>query len=125
MIQFGFTFIDTKKFFIMGMSLPKNEFTHLKRDGSDKGYKLIYDKTSGKTYIPKQDSRYKIAGFENDIDNGPTFSPSYVAGNKVYSFIDAIDFIDYAEISESQQIKEIAAKLTEESNPVIMEVTLK
>ncbi len=125
MIQLGFSYIDSENFFILGMSLPKNEFTHMKNDDNVGNNILIYDKSSGKTYIPKHDRRYKIAGFENDIDNGPTFSPSYMVGNKVYSFIDAIDFIDYARISESQQVKDVAAKLTEESNPVLMEVTLK
>ena len=39
--------------------------------------------------------------------------------------LDAIDFIEYAEISSSAKMKEVAATLTDESNPVMVIVTLK
>ena len=43
----------------------------------------------------------------------------------MYQIIDAFDFIEMAEKSTSARMKEIAAQLTEESNPVVVEVTLK
>ena len=43
----------------------------------------------------------------------------------MYQLVDAIKFMDYAEQSSSQKMKEIAAQLNEESNPVMVVVTLK
>lgn len=74
---------------------------------------LSYDERTGKT------------GFVNDIDGGIPFYPDVVEGNKMYQVIDAISFIDLAAMSNSPKMKAVAKKLGEESNPVIIEVTLK
>ena len=43
----------------------------------------------------------------------------------MYELVDAISFIEQAQKSKSAKMKRIAASLTEESNPVLIEVTLK
>jgi hypothetical protein len=43
----------------------------------------------------------------------------------MYQLIEAIDFIEMAEKSTSARMKEVASQLTEDSNPVVVEVTLK
>lgn len=43
----------------------------------------------------------------------------------MYQIIDAITFMDLASKCNSLKMKEVATKLTEESNPVLVEVTLK
>ena len=87
--------------------------------------RIVYDKNIKQTYILKYDPEYKISGFNNDLDGGAPFIPIYAIGNKMYQFTDAATFIEYANKSTSQQMKEIASKLTEESNPVLTEITLK
>ena len=62
---------------------------------------------------------------KNDLDNGAPFLPSSIVDNKMYQIVDAITFMELAEKSNSQKMKEVAASLTEESNPVIIEVQLK
>ena len=64
-------------------------------------------------------------GFTNDLDGGGTFSPMFVTDDKMYEIVDAIAFMERAEASGSAGMKQIAAQLTENSNPVIVEVTLK
>ena len=66
-----------------------------------------------------------LAGFTNDLDGGMPFYPIYIKDGKMYQMLDAIDFIEYAEVSNSAKMKEVAATLTEESNPVLVVVTLK
>jgi hypothetical protein len=43
----------------------------------------------------------------------------------MYQIVDAVTFIEQAEQSSSQAMKDIAKGLTEESNPVIVVATLK
>ena len=127
LIQFGQSFfIELDNCLIMSLALPHKEFSHIKGDNLLKGgHMLVYDKLSGETLIPQPDPVYNISGFRNDIDKGPSFSPSYMYGNKMYMFIDAINFLEYAEKCKSEEMKKVAAKITEESNPVLVEVTLK
>lgn len=78
--------------------------------------RFLFDKKSNQT-------RSLIGELKNDIDGGPSFWPRYIsADGKMVTLIEAINFIDAAENSTSARIKEVAAKLTEESNPVIMVV---
>ena len=86
---------------------------------------VIYDKIKGETISPKYDSYYESFGLTNDIDDGAPFWPIFVTKKKMYQLIEAIDFIEMAEKSTSDRMKEVAAQLTEESNPVVVEVTLK
>jgi hypothetical protein len=64
-------------------------------------------------------------GFLNDLDGGMPFLPSYIKDGKMYQLVDASVFIEMAGICSSARMKEVAAKLTEESNPVVVVVTMK
>lgn len=87
---------------------------------------FIYDEITGKTRILPYDSETGLNGFTNDInDDALIFYPKVCHKNKMYQVIDAIDFIDIAQRSNSSKIKEVAAELTEESNPVLVIATLK
>ena len=87
---------------------------------------FVYDYATGKTRILPYNEEFKRNGFVNDVnDDELIFLPKMCRGNKMYELIDAINFIDMAEKSKSGKIKEVASKLTEESNPVLVVGTLK
>jgi hypothetical protein len=86
---------------------------------------FVYDKISGKASKLPYYEEYGRYGFKNDIDGGMPFWPEVVRGGKMYQYIDAATFIEAAEKSNSPKMKEVAATLTEESNPVVVEVELK
>ena len=86
---------------------------------------VLYNKIKDISYSPAYDSFYESFGLTNDIDGGAPFWPKFMTKKKMYQIIDAIDFIEMAEKSTSARMKEVAAQLTEESNPVVVEVTLK
>ena len=86
---------------------------------------IVYDKVNGKTYSLKFNKKFNTVGFVNDIDGGMPFWPQYHIDNCLYKFVDAADFIKMASVSSSVKMKEIAATLTEESNPVLVKVELK
>ncbi len=44
---------------------------------------------------------------------------------KMYRLVDAVDFIEFAQMVNSTRMKEVASKLTDDSNPVLVVVTLK
>ncbi len=87
--------------------------------------RIILDKRSNKLKAMPYNYKYNAHGFVNDIDGGMPFDPVYFAGDKMYQMINADKFIEYATKSNSPQMKEIAATLTEESNPVLVVATLK
>ncbi len=111
--------------FITGRAL----FNFRQYPNIDKNYRFtyfIYDKQSGTTRGMKYDEDLKSAGFVNDLDaNGIAFYPKALVNGKMYQLVDAIHFMDIAEKSSSQRMKEVAATLTEESNPVLVVATLK
>ena len=86
---------------------------------------LVYDLKTGKTNGVVYNPEMGILGLENDLDGGAPFVPHVVNGDKMYQILDAITFMDIAQKSSSVKMKEIAATLTEESNPVIVEVTIR
>lgn len=88
------------------------------------GY-AFYEKQSGKVKAIAYDPVSRTTGLQNDMDNGMPFWPTAIIGDKMYQIIDAIHFIQQSECSESAKMKEIAAGLTENSNPVIIAATLK
>ena len=95
------------------------------QDGEDgRMLTILYDKKSKKTHALKYDRELGIAGFVNDIDGGMRFKPVDIIGNKMYRFIDAETFISIAANSSSAKMKEVASRLSEESNPVLVTVTL-
>lgn len=85
---------------------------------------ILYDKKNKTTYALKYDVESGVAGFVNDIDKGMRFKPTSLSGNKMYRFIDAATFISIADESSSAKMKEVASKLSEDSNPVLVTVTL-
>ena len=118
---------DKPVIFLAEKSLESGSFVILgfRFQSSDFECFILYDKTEDKTYAIKSDSKSGDIGFINDLDNGIVFWPVAVYDNKMYQLVNAIDFIEVAEKSTSAKMKEVAAQLTEESNPVVVEVTLK
>ena len=78
-----------------------------------------------KTKLIKYSEDLGQGAFTNDIDGGMPFWPTKHIGNKLYQFVDAVTFIEMSEKYNSPRMKEIAATLTEDSNPVMIEATLK
>ena len=56
--------------------------------------------------------------------DGVKFTPSYVRGSRLVGFMQAFDIVDNMEEISDPHLKEIAAGLREESNPVIVVVDL-
>ena len=83
-----------------------------------------YSKKEGRLKALNYDSRFGTTGFKNDIDNGAPFWPVALVNGKLYQVVDAATFIEWSELAQSEQMKEIAAKLSEESNPVLVVATL-
>ena len=116
-------YFNTDAFIAMKVLYTASSFPDL-----DKNYiwsNVIYDKSTHETVTLKYNADYNMAGFTNDLDGGMPFYPTYVKDGKMYQLFDAIDFVEYASISSSAKMKEVAATLTDESNPVMVIVTLK
>lgn len=88
------------------------------------GY-MIYDKITGSTRMLPYHKDLEIYAFNNDLDYGVPVQPQGITGNKLYQSINAAQFIKYSKRFNSKKMKEIAAGLTEDSNPVIVIATLK
>ena len=86
---------------------------------------FVYDKAGGSFDVLAQNGPSEISSFVNDLDGGMAFCPSFIENGKMYQLVDAIDFMEAAQESDSAGMKRVAAQLTEDSNPVIVEVTLK
>ncbi|MBE6229994.1 MAG: 6-bladed beta-propeller [Bacteroidales bacterium] len=86
---------------------------------------FVHDKVTNTTLMLKHDPKSNCTGFINNLDGGIAFYPSAIANGKMYQIVDAADFIDAAEMTESKKMMEVAATITEESNPVLIVCTLK
>ena len=86
---------------------------------------MVYDMKTGNIRCVEKNQQMDIIGLENDLDGGAPFYPDKVVGKKMYQIMDAITFLEAAQKSTSAKMKEVAASLTEDSNPVIIEVTLR
>ena len=121
--------LESEKFIIFGFRFQSRIFHSLLRAGipTEKVFNsfILYDKTEDKTYAIKHDLKKGTIGFTNDLDGGMNFWPQYAKEGKMYQLVNALDFIEMAEKSTSDRMKEVAAQLTEESNPVMVVVTLK
>lgn len=116
-------FTETDSFVIGSLYLPKDVAISKRLK---KGIiQFIYDKYSRTTKLIKHSSDIEYSGFTNDLDGGMPFWPTKHIGNKLYQFVDAGTFIEMSKKYNSPRMKEIAATLTEDSNPVIIEATLK
>ncbi len=86
---------------------------------------LLYNKEQNNSCILEYSDETGSAAFTNDIDGGMPFYPITYYNNKMYMCVDAGVFIEMSHKYDSPKMKEVAAQLTEESNPVIVAVTLK
>ena len=115
-------FAETDRFIISSVFLPED----IVKQNNLKTYsEFLYDKKIRKTKLIKHSEDLGGGAFTNDIDGGMPFWPIKHIGNKLYQFVDAGTFIEMSEKYNSPRMKEIAATLTEESNPVMIEATLK
>ncbi len=89
--------------------------------------KILYDKRSQKSILLRYYNSLELRteGFNNNLDGGAPFLPSYLIGNRMFQFIDAAKFIDLAGKCRSEKMKEIAATLKPNSNPVMVVAKLK
>ena len=117
--------METDDFLLFRMSLPTEVWTMYNGADGKADVLFLYDKTDKKLSLLKPDKHNKISSFVNDIDGGAAFTPFYMKDNIMYQIIDAMTFIETARESGSPQMQNIAAQLTDESNPVIMAVRLK
>ena len=123
-------FYDTPKFIFYQVIIPPTVIPNL--DPKERTVFCLYDKATGEgvklpfyeEYAVDKQS-YRGRGFQNDLDGGMIFLPSKIRGNKMYQLVNAYKFIEYAESTGSKAMQEVAAKLNEESNPVLVIATLK
>ena len=121
------TVVATEKFVLFGLGGLKSGFVSVIPDRTKQrgdGY-VLYDKQEKRLYVLKHDPNHPLIGFKNDIDGGSNFVPRFSSANCMYRVENADKFIEYAAQSKSVRMKEIAATLTEESNPVLIKVVLK
>ena len=83
------------------------------------------NKVSGETKSPVLSNTLWMGGMTNDIDGGIPFWPEIIDGGKMFQVVKAVDFIRLSKIYNSQKMKTVAAKLTPDSNPVVVTVSLK
>ena len=118
---------DTENFLVIQTFVNTNERVRFMPidNGIGRAAYLLYDKASGKSHMLPYYEEVSSSAFENDVDGGAPFAIKFAKGNKLYQVIEAIDFIDFADRSNSAKMKAVAATLTEESNPVLVVATLK
>lgn len=121
-VAVGYQFIESAAMIAGTVFLPSSAVVY--SNGSQYS-NFVYDKASRKSVIVDYQEEFDMAGFINDIDGGMPFWPQQLRGNKMFSFVDAGTFIEMSKKCNSPKMKEVARKLTEESNPVLVEVTLK
>ena len=123
-------FYDTPQFIFYQVIIPPAVIPNIGPGG--RTVFCLYDKATGKgVKLPfyeeytVDNQPYRGRGFQNDLDGGMIFLPSKIRGNKMYQLVNAYKFIEYAESTGSKAMQEVAAKLNEESNPVLVIATLK
>lgn len=86
----------------------------------------IFNKTTGIFTFADQPA-YDQMGFADDLEGGPAFWPSYISEDDyMVSYINAADFINHSKNEGcSEKFKQIASKLKETDNPVLVMVKLK
>ncbi len=122
-LQGGSSNLECDSFISMGFHIPVGIIPSLPE--SVKSGKLLYDKREKRLYSLNYYQEFESIGMRNDLDGGAPFNPNFISGGKMYRSYDAAKFIDMAQKSESEEMKRVASTLTEESNVVLVEVTLK
>ncbi|PKP00038.1 MAG: hypothetical protein CVU13_00555 [Bacteroidetes bacterium HGW-Bacteroidetes-8] len=86
----------------------------------------LFNKKTGEFTLVDQPEKYQ-KGMVDDLEGGPAFWPDYISGDGyMISYITALDFINYSQREEcSRYFKEVASKLKETDNPVMVLVKLK
>ncbi len=123
-------FLETPAFTLYRVIFNVDGFPNLSSE--DRISTCLYDRATGKNMrmkrvekqTPEQDVK-SAWGFVNDLDGGMQFTPSTVYGDKMYQLVNAYQFIEYAHATGSRAMLDVAAKLDEESNPVLVMATLK
>ena len=115
-------FMETDLFIIGTVFFPKD---YVIENNLRPQSHFLYDKQTRTTKLLKYPEDEYQAGFTNDIDGGMPFWPTKRIDDKLYQFVDAGTFIEMSEKYNSPEMKRIAATLTEDSNPVVIEATLK
>ncbi|MBE6229190.1 MAG: hypothetical protein E7119_01220 [Bacteroidales bacterium] len=115
-------YFDTKDFIFFTMLFPIKSFPEFSPKYTYSSF--IYDKNNQKIKSLLYNDTFGYIGLYNDLDYGAPFSPHYVKNGKMYQIVNADEFITMAQLSKSDKMKSIANKLTEESNPVIISITL-
>ncbi len=120
---------ETERFIMIPVSFPTPMFTNYFKNivvpEKSSSAQILFDKREKTATALLHDPKYRLMyGFKNDIDDGAPFLPSYSDGKNMYQIVQASHFKEMADLSNSPKMKEIAAKLTAESNPVLVKVTL-
>ncbi len=118
-------FEENEHFIMFRITLGLSDILSDQNGADARIFTIIYDKDKKTTYALKYNKKLGVTGFANDLDNGMPFRPTKILGNKMYQFVNADRFISMAAQTSSTKMKEIAAKLTEESNPVLVTVTIR
>lgn len=121
---------ETESFIMIPVSFPTSLFADYFKNivvpEKSSSAKIVFDKREKRATALLHDSKYRLMyGFKNDIDDGAPFLPSYSDGKKMYQIVPAAHFKEVANLGNSAKMKAVAAQLTEESNPVLIVVTLK
>lgn len=116
-------YMETKNFVKLDILFSVKGFPNLSQ--RERFCEVVFDKKTREAKSIKSNENFPFDGFVNDIDGGAPFLPTYAADNKMYQILDAVTFIDVAKASTSEKMKNVAAKLTPESNPVVITATLK
>lgn len=85
----------------------------------------IFVKNENLFFPLRYNTDFEAFGLKNDLDFGMPFWPDLITETKMYQIVDAMTFIQMSQLSGSSKMKEIASQLTENSNPVIIVVTIK
>ena len=121
----GTRIFENNRLLICQMIMRHSDRVKFNPSGSRIGT-IVFDKLKSQTLLLPCAVEDKFRGsFENDLDNGAPFRVMATCGNKMYQIISALDFITLADKYNSPKMKEVAAGLNDESNPVLVAVTLK
>ena len=104
---------------------PTEDYNNQIYSGKESVWHIVYNKVSGAAKSPEASNHLWMGGMTNDIDGGAPFWPEIVDGRKMFQVVKAVDFIKLSKIYNSQKMKTVADKLTPDSNPVVVVVTLK
>ncbi len=114
---------ETKK--VPYYKLPSDIYNNQIYKGKNPVCHILYNKVSGETKSPVVSNSLWVGGFTNDIDGGAPFWPEIVDDGKMFQVVKAVDFIKLSKIYNSPEMKAVAGKITTDSNPVVIVVTLK